>query len=207
MKVGSNIFPFGICNCGDGRKMCNPVIHEDWKQRGYNRAMICRAGSDGYACALKSNAISVCTVGGYIKVAEVNESAPGNTPEEEPAVVGSPDYMDELQDFLDDYQTTEGYKLAQGANLKFVSADGLFEGVYDKAGNLLTESNDPVNMGTYNYCDPANIIQHGLLDVWPYKTWGNVPGVLDPGKPSANTDKYNANEDAKKHYEDIKNQI
>lgn len=306
-KVGSNIFPFGICNCGGGRKMCNPVIHEDWKQRGYNRAMICRAGSDEYASALKSNAISVCTVGGYIKVAEVNEPAPGNTSEEEPVILGSPDYMDELQDFLDDYQATEGYKLIQGAsqmvaakgiqkvmddvnaygdtnkipdeywlilckkfnslvmiygsvyeelhffrnklnrapktldemivanktlvlekkwrllpvgqsiyhmygkdgeyNLKFVSADGLFEGVYDKAGNLLTESNDPINMGTYNYCDPANIIQHGLLDVWPYKTWGNVPGVLDSGNASANTDKYNANEDAKKHYEDIKNQI
>ena len=92
-------------------------------------------------------------------------------------------------------------------NLKFVSADGLFEGVYDKAGNLLTELNDPINMGTYNYCDPANAIQHGLFDVWPYELWRNVPGGVDPGEPFVNTDKYEANEDAQKYYENIKNQI
>lgn len=92
-------------------------------------------------------------------------------------------------------------------NLKFVSADGLFEGVYDKTGNLLTGSNDPINMGIYNYCDPANAIQHGLLDVLPYYQWGNVPGVLDPGDPFANADKYDANKEAQKHYGNIKNQI
>ena len=69
--------------------------------------MICRADSDEYAYALKSNAISVCTVGGYIKVTEVSEPALRNIPEEEPVVLGSPDYMDELQDFLDNYQATE----------------------------------------------------------------------------------------------------
>ncbi len=42
----------------------------------------------------------------------------------------------------------------------------------------MTESNDPVNMGTYNYTDPADKIQHGLLDVLPYEMWGNVSGVL-----------------------------
>ena len=306
-EVGSNIFSFGICNCRGDRTKCNPVIPEDWKQKGYNRAMICRADSDKYAYALKSNAISVCTVGGYIKVTEVSEPALRNIPEEEPVVLGSPDYMDELQDFLDNYQATEGYKFAQGAsqmvaakgiqkvmddvntygdtgkipddywltlckkfnslvmiyggvyeelhffrnklnrapktldemivtnkalapekkwrllpvgqsiyhmygkdgeyNLKFVSADGLFEGVYDKAGNLLTELNDPINMGTYNNCDPANAIQHALLDVWPYDNWGNVPGVLKPELPFGNTDKFNANKDAQKHYDNIKNQM
>lgn len=92
-------------------------------------------------------------------------------------------------------------------NLKFVSADGLFEGVYNKAGDLLTESNDPINMGTYNYSDPADIIHHGLYDVLPYESWGNVPGVLKPGDPFANSDKYDANKDAQKHYNDVNSQI
>lgn len=62
-------------------------------------------------------------------------------------------------------------------------------------------------MGTYNYCDPANAIQHALLDVWPYDNWGNVPGVLKPELPFGNTDKFNANKDAQKHYDNIKNQM
>jgi hypothetical protein len=32
-------------------------------------------------------------------------------------------------------------------NLKFLSADGTFEAIYDRQGNLVT---DPRNMGTYN---------------------------------------------------------
>ncbi|RAZ87214.1 hypothetical protein DK853_42990, partial [Klebsiella oxytoca] len=47
-----------------------------------------------------------------------------NTSEEEPVILGSPDYMDELQDFLDDYQATEGYKLIQGAS-QMVAAKGI----------------------------------------------------------------------------------
>lgn len=218
---------------------------------------------------------------GANEVAEVNEPALRSASEEEPIVLGSPDYMDELQDFLDHYLATEGYKFLQNAsqmvaakgiqkimddvniygdagkipddywfalckkfnslvmiyggvyeelhffrnklnrapktldemiaanktlapenkwrllpvgqsiyhmygkdgeyNLKFVSADGLFEGVYDKAGNLLTELNDPINMGTYNYCDPANPVKI-LSDVrmtWISRFWGitRFPGA------------------------------
>jgi hypothetical protein len=36
-------------------------------------------------------------------------------------------------------------------NLKFISADGHFEAVYNKDGILLTQENDPKNMGTFNY--------------------------------------------------------
>lgn len=65
----------------------------------------------------------------------------------------------------------------------------------------------PLYMGTYNYSDPANAIQHGLLDVWPYELWGNVLGVLKPGSPFENSDKYDANINAQKHYDDIKTRI
>lgn len=53
-------------------------------------------------------------------------------------------------------------------NLKFVSDDGKYEGVYDKNGTELTEVNDPVNMGTYNYADPSDTLEHTIFDVKPY---------------------------------------
>lgn len=59
-------------------------------------------------------------------------------------------------------------------NVKFVSPDGHFEAVYDKEGILLTEANDPINMGTYNYADPAReLFKHVLYDVSPFGDWGN----------------------------------
>jgi hypothetical protein len=59
-------------------------------------------------------------------------------------------------------------------NVKFVSPDGHFEAVYDKDGILLTEANDPINMGTYNYADPASeLVKHVLYDVSPFGDWGN----------------------------------
>jgi hypothetical protein len=59
-------------------------------------------------------------------------------------------------------------------NVKFVSPDGHFEAVYDKDGILLTEANDPINMGTYNYADPASeLFKHVLYDVSPFGDWGN----------------------------------
>ena len=70
-------------------------------------------------------------------------------------------------------------------NLKFVSKCGKFEAVYNKDGVLLTEVNDPVNMGTYNYYTPKNIIMHGILDVGPYARYGNVSiEDLIPKKPT-----------------------
>ena len=65
-------------------------------------------------------------------------------------------------------------------NLKFVSDDGKYEGVYDKNGTELTEVNDPINMGTYNYADPSICfgVVHGYFDVIPYDFrlggWGNT---------------------------------
>ena len=42
-------------------------------------------------------------------------------------------------------------------NLKFVSKNGLFEAVYNNDYQLLDETNDPINMGTYNYGDPNEL--------------------------------------------------
>jgi hypothetical protein len=39
-------------------------------------------------------------------------------------------------------------------NVKFLSEDGFFEAVYDKNGDLLTDENNPLNMGTFNYGSP-----------------------------------------------------
>lgn len=59
-------------------------------------------------------------------------------------------------------------------NLKFISNDGHFEGVFDKEGVLLTQENDIINMGTYNYSSPFKITKHAKNDLIPYYIWGNV---------------------------------
>lgn len=59
-------------------------------------------------------------------------------------------------------------------NLKFVSPDGFCEAVYNKNGMLLTEKNDPVNMGTFNYCAGITEVNaHVKYDITPYLQWGN----------------------------------
>lgn len=64
-------------------------------------------------------------------------------------------------------------------NVKFISADGRFEAVY----NTETEEivTDPVNMGTYNYApgsmNPKKYYKHYFFDLVPWKKWGNVEGV------------------------------
>jgi len=82
-----------------------------------------------------------------------------------------------------------------GYNLKFVSYDGIYEAVYGENGVLLTEYNDPVNMGTYNYSpheiDELHYANHGNFDVLPYLSWNNAPN--DPGASedyAKNADKY-----------------
>ncbi|MDE7360316.1 MAG: cellulose binding domain-containing protein [Oscillospiraceae bacterium] len=63
-------------------------------------------------------------------------------------------------------------------NLKFMSSCGKYEAVYNRNGELLTEINDPVNMGTYNYVDfNTDFWGHKKYDVDPYKKYGNVNGV------------------------------
>lgn len=60
-------------------------------------------------------------------------------------------------------------------NLKFVSGDGFCEAVYNKLGVLLTEKNDPVNMGTFNYSAGIHQVNaHEKYDVSPYLKWGNT---------------------------------
>ncbi|GAE88814.1 hypothetical protein JCM21531_2289 [Acetivibrio straminisolvens JCM 21531] len=59
-------------------------------------------------------------------------------------------------------------------NVKFVSADGRFEAVYNTGtGKIVT---DPANMGTYNYV-PGSItgfFKHDKYDVKPFEKWGNT---------------------------------
>lgn len=56
---------------------------------------------------------------------------------------------------------------------------GRCEAVYDKNGNLVT---DTINGGTFNYASPneSNGIPHTLYDVIPYFAWGNGPIVVTP---------------------------
>jgi len=61
------------------------------------------------------------------------------------------------------------------SNVKYVSADGHFEVIYNKNGVLLSEKNDPANMGTYNYASPTNdAVNHVILDWATYKKWYNT---------------------------------
>lgn len=70
-------------------------------------------------------------------------------------------------------------------NLKFVSADGRFEAVYNEYGLLVTDS---INMGTYNYAPSITEghASHKKYDVNPYEEWGNTSD--SPQKGKANID-------------------
>ena len=74
----------------------------------------------------------------------------------------------------------------------------------------MTEFNDPVNMGTYNYADQTlgifGIIGHGLLDVAPWgfpHNWGNIPGVPIPNTSDENGKRYKNNATAVSYYNEI----
>ena len=68
-------------------------------------------------------------------------------------------------------------------NLKFVSWEGFCEAVYNKNGILLTEENNPINMGTFNYCAGINEPDaHRKFDVVPYLNSGNSPNSPQKGK-------------------------
>jgi hypothetical protein len=65
-------------------------------------------------------------------------------------------------------------------NLKFISSDGHFEAVYNKDGILLTEENDPINMGTFNYAHQlSDEITHYKYDVQPYFNWNNTKEAFE----------------------------
>lgn len=112
------------------------------------------------------------------------------------------------------YDTEACYDNEEGVykgeyNLKFVSKDGKYEAVYNYKKELLTEYNDPVNMGTYNYASPNDPVNHFMFDVKPYSNewyfvllgaqgWFNVPGVdIDCNARKKNVNKYNNNNTAK----------
>jgi len=57
-------------------------------------------------------------------------------------------------------------------NVKYVSPDGHSEAIFTRNGRLVT---DPLNMGTYNYEDPLNMLDHIFQDIIPYYIWGNSP--------------------------------
>lgn len=91
-----------------------------------------------------------------------------------------------------------------GFNLKFISNCGKYEAVYNKYGELLTESNDPVNMGTYNYINyKVDAVSHGIFDVATYELYGNTPNTSAQLFPS--TEQYDTNEDAQQYRKEIKN--
>ena len=91
-------------------------------------------------------------------------------------------------------------------NLKFISKDGHHEAVYNKDGILLTQYNDPDNMGTFNYVGPnESVLDHKTYDVNTYDNWGNVKG----GKIASAADladafaRYEANQRAQRHRGEI----
>lgn len=65
--------------------------------------------------------------------------------------------------------------------MKFISADGHFEVIYNLDGVKLTEENDPMNMGTFNYADPVTEkLKHTVYDILPFFEWGNSPEAVNP---------------------------
>jgi hypothetical protein len=104
-----------------------------------------------------------------------------------------------------DYAVLHMYGKGGEYNIKFISEDGHFEAVYDKDGVLLTEYNDPLNMGTFNYADQVyDREKHSVLDVVPYIRWGNIRGtsMLD-GELDSEPSDFNQNSDAVERYNAI----
>lgn len=78
--------------------------------------------------------------------------------------------MGKLPDGYDDPSGNDKYVMIDPRNPK-----ASFELVYDKSGNLVTDS---INRGTYNYWNPDGFIgsvMHGICDVLPYYVLGNSP--------------------------------
>ena len=65
------------------------------------------------------------------------------------------------------------HNIGTSGNSVYLHIDGHQEAVYDKDGNLVTDS---INMGTYNFCNPINDpICHFMLDTYPWIKWGTSP--------------------------------
>lgn len=122
----------------------------------------------------------------------------------------APATLDDLLDEKDDWELLEVgdslyhmYNEYGEYNVKFISKDGHYEAVYNKNGILLSENNDPDNMGTFNYKSPSvSKVLHGLLDVEPYYLWGNVEGGTIPNAiadPIGAQNLYDSNPDAQEY--------
>ena len=93
-------------------------------------------------------------------------------------------------------------------NTKFVSKDGegKYEGVYNKSGILLTEKNDPINMGTYNYCGSSkNLVLHYIMDMDPFYKYGNLKGY--PARAARSIKDFYSNEEARNAYSKIEKEM
>ena len=76
----------------------------------------------------------------------------------------------EVESDFHQHHTVDGKK-----NIKYVSADGHFEMVYNGYNEIQNQYNNPDDMGTYNYYSPTTEpVQHGIYDVIPYLQYGNV---------------------------------
>lgn len=91
-------------------------------------------------------------------------------------------------------------------NLKFVSANGFCEAVYNKHGTLLTENNDPINMGTFNYGAGIPVAgAHKKYDIDPYLEWGNTPDSPQKGSAAINAGTQMAAELYNRNKEEVNN--
>lgn len=73
---------------------------------------------------------------------------------------------------MSDFETSFHRHLGQTKNVEYV-CDGRVEGVYDPAGNLVTNA---ANAGTLNLADPrTDKVGHIIKDIVPYIAWGNTP--------------------------------
>lgn len=89
-------------------------------------------------------------------------------------------------------------------NLKFISKCGKYEAVYNLQGDLLTEKNNPTNMGTYNYANyQKDVVAHFTWDVVPYGSYGNVPGTK--GEKYVDRKSFDSNKKAQMYRKDIEN--
>jgi hypothetical protein len=93
-------------------------------------------------------------------------------------------------------------------NLKFVSTDGHFEAVYNKDGILLTQENDPLNVGTFNYANQlADQVTHYNLDIWPYFMWNNTLEVMGIDEGIKETQPIDENAEAMKRYKEYERKL
>ncbi len=81
-----------------------------------------------------------------------------------------------------------------------------YEAAYNKYGELLTENNNYLNMGTYNYVGPNNVSGHIVCDVEPFYEYGNIENTgrsafRENSIAAENILKFLGNQDAQNNYD------